>query len=60
VELGAKDISSVGLDGGAQYDNTFSNLNGITLLKNGQESFDASIKNIERIERHSGVKLKKV
>lgn len=43
---GAKDIRTLGIDGGASYSGKFS---GKTLLDNGQKSFDIQFREIDRI-----------
>lgn len=58
--LGAKSISSVGIDGGENYDSKFSYLNDISLLKNKQDSFDASIERIKQTEIKYNIKLNRL
>jgi hypothetical protein len=45
---GVKHIRTLGIDGGAQYANTFSDLSDKTLLANGRSSFDSQFAGIAR------------
>lgn len=52
---GAKMIRSLGIDGGAQYSDRFSDLRDKTLLANGRDSFDKQFEVIARIIRRTGI-----
>ncbi len=54
-ELGAKEVRSLGIDGGASYSATFSSLASRTRLANGQPSFDLQFAEIERIAARHGI-----
>jgi hypothetical protein len=40
VSNGARNVRTLGIDGGSSYGTTFSDLNDVTLLANGRENFD--------------------
>jgi hypothetical protein len=55
VACGAKFVRSVGVDGGRDYSDTFSDLKSSTLLANGHESFDRQFEGICETIRKSKI-----
>jgi len=50
-ELGAKQVRTLGIDGGTQYGASFAHLNDVTRLVNGWTSFDLQFAELEFIRR---------
>jgi hypothetical protein len=46
-ELGARDVRTIGIDGGRQYGSSFQHLDDVTKLANGQPSFDLQFAELE-------------
>ena len=53
--MGARHVTSLGIDGGQTYSSAFGQLNATTRLANGLPSFDAQFAEIERIVRTRGI-----
>jgi len=56
-ELGARDVRTLGIDGGGQYGASFQHLNDVTKLANGQPSFDLQFAELELVRRRYGMTL---
>ena len=57
-EMGARDVRTLGIDGGTQYGGSFGHLDRVTRLVNGRPSFDAQFAEIEKIRRRYGMRLR--
>lgn len=53
--IGARTVRSLGIDGGNQYDRSFTDLNDSTRLANGHASFDGQFRNIARTILRTGI-----
>jgi Glycosyl transferase family 8 len=53
--IGAKEVRSLGLDGGRGYSNEFKDIEGATMLANSHETFDIQFAEIEKIVRDHGL-----
>lgn len=55
--LGARRVSTLGVDGGTKYAGAFSALDSTTRLANGQPSFSLQFDRLEEISRRTGVEV---
>jgi Glycosyl transferase family 8 len=53
--IGAKEVRSLGLDGGRGYSSAFKDLQGTTMLANSHETFDIQFAEIEKIVKEHGL-----
>jgi hypothetical protein len=57
VEAGAREVRTIGVDGGASYSPAFDDLSGTTLLANTRSSFDQQFDEFARTIRTTGVRF---